>query len=103
MLNKELLMAGYADGMWTLRFKFTGDSYINLTLQHTFGYTLWEGHPSDDIVTVRVPPESILILSGIVGVYDTIKVDGCRVEGARHDIDIILLQSDAYLELFLNA
>lgn len=100
MLNKELLMAGYADGMWTLRFKFTGDSYINLTLQHTFGYTLWEGHPSDDIVTVRVPPESILTLS--VGEYETIKVDGCRVEGARHEIDIILLQSDAYLELFLS-
>lgn len=100
MLNKELLMAGYADGMWTLRFKFTGDSYINLTLQHTLGYTLWEGHPSDDIVTVRVPPESILTLS--VGEYETIKVDGCRVEGARHEIDIILLQSDAYLELFLS-
>lgn len=102
MLNKELLMAGYADGMWTLRFKFTGDSYTNLTLQHTSGYTLWEGHLSDDIVTVRVPPESILILSGIFGAYDTIKVDGCRVEGARHEIDIILLQSDAYLELFLS-
>lgn len=96
-------MAGYADGMWTLRFKFTGGSYINLTLQHTFGYTLWEGHPSDDIVTVRVPPESILILSGNVRFYDTIKVDGCRVEAARHEIGITLLQSDAYLELFLSA
>lgn len=103
MLNKELLMMGDAEEWWSLQLKLTGDSYINLTLQHAFGYTLWEGHPSDDIVTVRVPPESILILSGIVGVYDTIKVDGCRVEGARHEIDIILLQSDAYLELFLSA
>lgn len=102
MLNKELLMAGYADGMWTLRFKFTGDSYVNLTLQHTFGYTLWEGHLGDDIVTVQVPPESILILSGFVGACDTIKADGCRVEETGHEIDIILLQSDAYLELFLS-
>lgn len=105
MLNKELLMAGYADEMWTLRFKCTGDYDINLTLQHTFGYTLWEGHTNDDIVTVRVPPESILtLLSDISGVYDTIKVDGCRVEKvSSRAIDIILLQSDAYLELFLNA
>lgn len=103
MLNKELLMAGYADGMWTLRFKFKGDSYINLTLQHTFGYTLWEGHPSDDIVTVRVPPKSNLILSGIVGVYDTIKEDGCLVEGSRHEIYITVFQSEAYLELLLVA
>ena len=103
MLNKELLMAGYADGMWTLRFKFTGDSYINLTLQHISGYTLWEGHPNDDTATVRVPPESTLILSGVVGVYDTIKVDGCQLEDGRHEINIRLLQSDAYLELFLVA
>lgn len=103
MLNKELLMAGYADGMWTLRFKFTGDSYINLTLQHISGYTLWEGHPSDDIVTVRVPPKSTLILSGIVGVCDTIREDGCLVEEERHALNITVFQSEAYLEIYIVA
>jgi hypothetical protein len=103
MLNKELLMMGGAEELWTLRFKFTGDSYIDLILQDSNGQTLWTGHPSTDIVTVRVPPKSILILSGIVGVVDTIKADGCRVEEGRHVVNITLLQSDAYLELLIVA
>lgn len=103
MLNKELLMMGGAEELWILRFKFTGDSYIDLILQDSNSQTLWNGHPSTDIVTVRVPPKSTLILSGIVGVYDTIIEDGCLVEGGRHEIYITVFQSEAYLELRLVA
>lgn len=103
MLNKELLMVGGAEELWTLRFKFTGDSYIDLILQGSNSQILWKGHPSDDIVTVRVPPKSILILSGIVGIVDTLKADGCQVEEGRHVVNITLLQSDAYLELYIVA
>jgi hypothetical protein len=103
MLNKELLMMGGAEELWTLRFKFRGDSYINLILQDSNSQTLWEGHPSDDIVTVRVPPKSTLILSGIVGVCDTIREDGCLVEEERHALNITVFQSEAYLELYIVA
>lgn len=103
MLNKELLMMGGAEELWTLQCKFTGDSYLDLILQDSNGQTLWNGHPSTDIVAVRVPPKSTLILSGIVGVYDTIKEDGCLVEGGRHEIYITVFQSEAYLELRLVA
>lgn len=103
MLNKELLMMGGAEELWTLQCTFTGDSYIDLILQDSNGQTLWNGHTSADIVTVRVPPKSTLILSGIVGIYDTIKEDGCLVEGSRHEIYITVFQSEAYLELRLVA
>ena len=103
MLNKDLLMMGGAEELWTLQFKFTGDSYINLELWDSNSQILWEGHPSDDIVTVRVPPKSTLILSGIVGIVDTLKADGCQVEEGRHVVNITLLQSDAYLELYIVA
>lgn len=32
MLNKELLMMGGAEELWTLQLNFTGDSYIDLIL-----------------------------------------------------------------------
>lgn len=103
MLNKKLLMMGGAEELWTLRFKFTGDSYIDLILQDSNSQILWEGHPSDDIVTVRVPPKSTLRVSGIVGIVDILKADGCQVEEGRHVVNITLLQSDAYLELYIVA
>lgn len=103
MLNKELLMMGDAEELWTLQFKFTGDSYINLILQDSNSQTLWNGHPSTDTVTVRVPPKSTLILSGIAGVYYIIKEDGCLAEGSMHEIYITVFQSEAYLELLLAA
>lgn len=101
MLNKELLMASGAKELWTIRCKFTGKSHINLILQDSNGQTLWNGHPSTDIVTVRVPPKSILQLSGVVGM--TTKADGCRVKVTRNILYITLFQSEAYLEmLFLG-
>lgn len=103
MLSKELLMMGGAEELWTLRFKFTGDGYLDLILQDSNGQTLWNGHPSTDIVTIRIPPKSTLMLSGFVGVYDTIKTDGCLVEAERHIIYITLFQGEAYLELLLVA
>ena len=103
MLNKELLLMGDAEELWTLQCKFTGDSFLDLILQDSNNQTLWNGHPSTDIVAVRVPPKSILILSGIVGIVDTLKADGCQVEEGRHVVNITLLQSDAYLELYIVA
>lgn len=98
-MNKELLMMGGAEELWTLQLNFTGDSFIDLILQDSNGQTLWNGHPSTDIVTVRVPPKSTLKVSGVVGIYDTIKEDGCLVEGGRHKIYITVFQSEAYLEV----
>jgi hypothetical protein len=103
MLNKELLMMGGAEELWTLRFKFKGDSFIDLILKDSNGQTVWTGNPSTDIVTIRVPPKSILILSGNIGILETIKTDGCRVEEGRHSANITLLQNDAYLEMLIGA
>lgn len=102
MLNKELLMMGDAEELWTLRFKFTGDSYIHLTLWDSTAqtYVLWDGTPNEDIVTIRIPPKSTLLLRQNGGVYDVITEDGCIAEDySRHEIAITVSQSEAYLEL----
>lgn len=103
MLNKELLMMGGAEELWTLRFKFTGDSYIHLTLWDSTDQThiLWEGNPSTDIVTVRVPPKSTpLIYTHATVVYNVLNENGCIVEFYdRHELTITLFQSEAYLEV----
>lgn len=102
MLNKELLMMGGAEELWTLRFKFTGDSYIDLYLedQTDLPRTLWEGNPSTDIVTIRIPPKSTLLLTHTGGVYTSIHENGCITEYySVHEIRITVFQSEAYLEL----
>ena len=100
MLNKELLMVGGAEELWTLQLMFIGESYLDLILQDSNGQTLWNGNPSYDIATVRVPPKSTLILSGIVGAdYYIAREDGCLAEGERHEIYITVFQSNAYLEI----
>ncbi len=103
MLNKKLLMMGGAEELWTLQCKIIGFPVIDLILQDSNSQILWEGHPSNDIVTVRVPPKSTLILSRIAGLYDTIIEDGCLVERGKHEIYITVFQSEAYLELRLLA
>lgn len=103
MLSKELLMMGTTgDELWTLRFKFTGDSYIDLYLedQTDLPRTLWEGNPSTDIVTIRIPPKSTLLLTHTGGVYTIIYENGCITESySGHEITITVFQSEAYLEL----
>ena len=106
MLNKELLMMGDAEELWTLRFKFTGDSYIDIYLedQTDLPRTLWEGNPSTDIVTIRIPPKSTLLLTQSVGLYRVITEDGCIVENySRREIAITVNQSEAYLEVLFRA
>lgn len=106
MLNKELLMMGDAEELWTLRFKFTGDSYIDLYLedQTDLPRTLWEGNPSTDIVTIRIPPKSTLLLTHTGGVYMSIHENGCITEFySRHEIAITVNQSEAYLEVLFRA
>ena len=102
MLNKGLLMMGDAEELWSLRFKFTGDSYIDLCLedQTDLPRTLWEGNPSTDIVTIRIPPKSTLLLLHTGGVYTSIHENGCITESySVHEITITVVQSEADLEL----
>lgn len=106
MLNKELLMMGGAEELWTLQLNFTGDSFIDLILWDSTDQThiLWEGNPNTDIVTIRVPPKSTLLLIQSVGLYRTITEDGCIAEDyARRAIAITVYQSEAYLEVLFIA
>lgn len=105
MLNKELLMMGDAEELWTLRFKFTGDSYIRLTLWDSIEQTdvLWEGTPNEDIVTIRIPPKSTLLLYQYGGVYEVITEVGCIAEDySRREIAITVYQSEAHLEMLFR-
>ena len=102
MLNKELLMMGGTEELWTLRFKFTGDSYIGITLWGAIdqAHILWKGNPSTDIITIRIPPKSTLLLYHTGGVYTVINEDGCIAENySIREIAITVMQSEAYLEL----
>lgn len=106
MLNKELLMVGDAEELWTLQLNFTGDSYIDLILWDSTDQThiLWEGNPNTDIVTIRIPPKSTLLLTQSVGLYRVITEDGCIAEDySRREIAITVNQSEAYLEMFFRA
>lgn len=106
MLNKELLMMGGAEELWTLRLNFTGDSYIDLILWDSIDQThiLWEGNPNTDIVTIRIPPKSTLLLTQSVGLYRVITEDGCIAEDySRREIAITVNQSEAYLEVLFRA
>lgn len=106
MLNKELLMMGGAEELWTLRLNFTGDSYIDLILWDSTDQThiLWEGNPNTDIVTIRIPPKSTLLLTQSVGLYRVITEDGCIAEDySRREIAITVNQSEAYLEVLFRA
>ena len=88
MLNKELLMTGGAEEeLWTLHLNFTGDSYIDLILWDSTDQThiLWEGHPNNaDIVAVRIPPKSTLLLTQSVGIYRAITQEGCILLQTRN-------------------
>lgn len=104
MLNKELLMTGGAEELWTLQLNFTGDSYIDLILQDSNSQILWKGNPNTDIVTIRIPPKSTLLLTQSVGLYRVITEDGCTAEDyARREIAITVNQSEAYLEVLFRA
>ena len=106
MLNKELLMMGGAEELWTLQLNFTGDSYIDLILWDSTDQThiLWEGNPNTDIVTIRIPPKSTLLLIQSVGIYRAITEDGCIVEDySKREITITVHQSEAYLEVLFRA
>lgn len=106
MLNKELLMIGGAEELWTLQLNFTGDSYIDLILWDSTDQThiLWEGNPNTDIVTIRIPPKSTLLLTQSVGLYRVITEDGCIAEDySRREIAITVNQSEAYLEVLFRA
>lgn len=106
MLNKELLMIGGAEELWTLQLNFTGDSYIDLILWDSTDQThiLWKGNPNTDIVTIRIPPKSTLLLTQSVGLYRVITEDGCIAENySRREIAITVNQSEAYLEVLFRA
>ena len=106
MLNKELLMIGGAEELWTLQLNFTGDSYIDLILWDSTDQThiLWEGNPNTNIVTIRIPPKSTLLLTQSVGLYRVITEDGCIAEDySRREIAITVNQSEAYLEVLFRA
>lgn len=110
MLNKELLMMGGlmmggAEEWWTLRFKFTGDSYINLELWDPDGNIIWKGTPSTHIETVQIPPESTLMLyMRPSGAYNVLNENGCLVESsAVRRLEITVFQNKAYLEVHFTA
>lgn len=102
MLNKELLMMGDAEELWTLQCVFTGDSYIELKLQDSDGRLLWKGYPPTDTLTFRVPPDPtrLLFLYYSVGVHEYVREDGCIADSYnRREIGISVRQSKAYLEI----
>lgn len=106
MLNKELLMIGDAEELWTLQLNFTGDSYIELTLWDSTDKThiLWKGNANTDIVTIRTPPKSTLLLTQSVGIYRVITEDGCIAEDySVRELAITVYQSEAYLEVLFRA
>lgn len=106
MLNKELLMIGGAEELWTLQLVFNGDSHIDLTLWDSIAQThvLWKGNPNMDIVTIRIPPKSTLLLTQSVGLYSVITEDGCTAEDySGREIAITVYQSEAYLEVLFRA
>lgn len=102
MLNKELLMMGGAEELWTLQCVFTGDPSIKLKLQDSDGRLLWEGYPPTDTLTFRVPPDPtrLLFLYYSIGVYEYIRRDGCITDYYNmRKIGISVRQSKAYLEM----
>lgn len=106
MLNKELMMIGGAEEWWTLQLNITGDSYIDLTLWDSTDQAniLWEGNPNTDIVTIRIPPKSTLLLTQSVGLYMVITEDGCIAEDySIRELAITVNQSAAYLEVLFKA
>lgn len=106
MLNKELLMIGGAEELWTLQLNFNGNSYIDLTLWDSIAQThiLWKGNPNTDIVTIRIPPKSTLLLTQSVGLYRVITEDGCIAKDySIREIAITVNQSEAYLEVLFRA
>ena len=97
---------GGAEELWTLRLNFTGDSYIDLILWDSTDQThiLWEGTPNTDIVTIRIPPKSTLLLTQSMGLYRVITEDGCIAEDySIREIAITVNQSEAYLEVLFRA
>lgn len=103
MLNKELLMMGGTEELWTLRLNFVGESFVDLILWDSTDQThiLWEGNPDSDIITIRIPPKSTLLLTRSVGIYEVITEDGCIAEDySRREIAITVNQSEAYLKVY---
>ncbi|OLA92781.1 MAG: hypothetical protein BHW61_00300 [Sutterella sp. 63_29] len=99
MLNKELLMMGSAEGLWTLQCVLDGDLYISLTLKDINENILWQGNPDFIPIELKVPPNSTLRLSWDIGVYNIESSTGVSVEdiGTR-ELELTVLQNDAYLE-----
>lgn len=99
MLNKELLMMGGAEELWTLQCVFDGDLYISLTLKDINENILWQGNPDISPINLKVPPNSTLRLSRNIGVYNIESSIGVSVEdiGIR-ELALTVLQNNAYLE-----
>lgn len=103
MLNKDLLMMGDAEELWTLQCVFTGDTYIELKLQDSDGRLLWKGYPPTDTLTFRVPPDPtrLLFLYYSVGGHKCRKETGCIADSYnKREIGISVHQSKAYLEIY---
>lgn len=99
MLNKELLMVG--EELWTLQMNITGDSFVDLILWDSIDKThiLWEGNPNTDIVTIRIPPKSTLLITHL-GPHDVTIEDGCITKDCTlQEMTITVTQSEAYLEV----
>lgn len=102
MLNKELLMVGGTEDLWTLQFQFTGDSHLYMEL-YSNEDIVWYGYPSTfpNPEKVQVPPKSTLTLSlAVSAAYDILKEDGCLVESLdMRTLQITVFQSTAYLDV----
>lgn len=104
MLNKELMMMGGAEELWTAFFRLHGDSGVMITIKHQDGSILWEGElPIPSGKRLYFPPKSSLSLSWNVGVCDVQIEDGILSEtvGIR-ELELTVFKDDAYLEAMLT-
>lgn len=105
MLNKDLLMMGDAEELWTLQCVFTGETFIELKLQDSDGRLLWKGYPPTDTLTFRVPPDPtrLLFLYYSDGRHKCGKETGCIADSyKKREIEISVHQSKAYLEIYFS-
>lgn len=100
MLNKDLLMMGGAEELWTMQFYLIGDTYVQITLALQDESMAWEGIPGHTIMTLHVPQQSVLRLTFAVGVAEITLHNGILVEhvGIR-EIACHIQRDNAYLEV----
>ena len=104
MLNKELLMIGGTEELWTMQFYPIGDTYVQITLALQDGSIVWEGSPGHTIMTLHVPQQSVLRLTWAVGVAEITLHNGILVEhvGIR-EIACHIQRDNTYLEVLFRA